>query len=449
VGFYSLGQLATAVVAHWKTVALATLAALSLALLYLSLTPKSYVSTTSVIFHTQGSDPVSNKSDVLSFATYMVSETELMTSQRVLARLANDPAFAQNKSVIATWKKATNGKQPLAKWLRQTLPGMVKAKTGKQSRVVDLRVEARDPKFAAAVANGLAQAYLDTNLELRVSPARQNAKWFERQKQVRFDALGGAQAKVSAFLRKTGMTGLEIKSDIDDVQLRTLSSELSQVQAKRASVDSQQQNVNTSSALGIGLINNPTAQQLRTAIADQKVIIENLSGELGPNHPRLQAAEQKLSSLQAEFESEINMVSRDLGSRRRSVQSEEAKIRRLTDQQRNTISTSSANRAQLGVLLDDVERARSAYAQVSTRLSEIELASALEKPNASVLFEATAPNRAAAPNWSFTLIFSMIAGLLSGTLMAIIAELLQPKIRHPADFEHHFPTTPLLCELSR
>jgi polysaccharide biosynthesis transport protein len=446
--FYSINQIIAIVRARWRLVASCMCVVLVFTLGILMLMPKRYQASTSILFNTKASDPVAEKNDAISFIAYMQSEMELMNSEKVTDRLANDPGFFKLKVVQDYWQKERKGSASISRWLTKTLPTLVTTKTGKQSRVIELYVQARHPQFAMVTANALANAYLDTNLELRVAPARQNAKWFERQRKLRFETLLASQARLTGFLLKTGMTGQETKSDIDDMKLRTLSSELAQVQAARAKADGEQQTMSAGTALGIGLISNPTAQKLRTAIADQRVMIRDLATDLGPNHPRMLAEQQKLLSLQMEFDAENADVRRDLERKKDLARSQEVSVRQMTERQRNSMSASSVNRAKLDVLLDDVERTRLAYTEVTASLRQIELASALEKPNASILSEATLPESSGSPNWQFSLALAAASGLLFGIFAALMAEYLRPRVRQQSDIRHFLPNLTVLSDLN-
>ena len=51
----------------------------------------------------------------------------------------------------------------------------------KTSRLVDLKMQATDPKFAADAANALARAFIDQNLEVRMSSSKETTDWLSQQ----------------------------------------------------------------------------------------------------------------------------------------------------------------------------------------------------------------------------------------------------------------------------
>src|SRR2546430_11466751 len=62
--------------------------------------------------------------------------------------------------------------------------------------VIQASFTCADPRWAAAIANAYAKAYVDTMLELRVAPTRKAAAWFDEQLKGLRANLEDAQAKL-------------------------------------------------------------------------------------------------------------------------------------------------------------------------------------------------------------------------------------------------------------
>src|SRR2546430_1660848 len=63
--------------------------------------------------------------------------------------------------------------------------------------VIQASFTCADPRWAAAIANAYAKAYVDTMLELRVAPTRKAAAWFDEQLKGLRANLEDAQAKLA------------------------------------------------------------------------------------------------------------------------------------------------------------------------------------------------------------------------------------------------------------
>jgi len=115
------------------------------------------------------------------------------------------------------------GKGRLEIWLADLLQKKLEVKPSRESNVISVSYKAVDPGFAAAVANAFTQAYIETNIELKVAPARQYAQWFGEQGKSLRDNLEKAQAKLSAYQQEHGIVAIDERLDNETAKLNELS----------------------------------------------------------------------------------------------------------------------------------------------------------------------------------------------------------------------------------
>ena len=113
-------------------------------------------------------------------------------------------------------------------------------KPSRESNVINIGYSGADPAFAAAVANAFAQAYIDTNIELRVEPAKQYADWFDSQIKLQREKLEAAQKALSSYQQATGIVGTDERLDYETQKFNELSAQLTQAEAQGADASSKQ-----------------------------------------------------------------------------------------------------------------------------------------------------------------------------------------------------------------
>jgi polysaccharide biosynthesis transport protein len=447
-GFQNLNQILVALAARWKLMAAMAVAVPLVVLAALLILEPKYQSTATVIFDTRGSDPTAQKTDNQSMSSLVAGEIDLMRSRRIVDQLGKDPAILADPVIQKHWQENRKGKAKMGVWLANYVKPLVSVSTNsRQSRAIDITVQEGNPAFAQLIANGLAKAYLDTNLELRVSPARQNVEWLAKQKALRFADFRATQKELEAFLRKTGMTGSEIDASVSELKLRSLSSELAKAQVDRAKAVSVIEALGPEAAISTGQISSPTVQSLRTQIAEQNVLIQELSSKYGPNHPTMMAGHRRLESLRTELDREIGKAAQTLRQQGASTIGEERRVQAMTDDQRRSISVGAGKRSELSILSANVVRAKRAYDVVAEALTQLQLASSLEQPNARILTQAQLPQKPSFPNWGFSLALAALAGILLGVVLALAMELIRQPVRLRSDLERLFPGVPILSEM--
>jgi uncharacterized protein involved in exopolysaccharide biosynthesis len=446
-GFYNFEQIFHTIKESWRLIAIVFVAVFALVIAVSALMPAIWTASADIVFNDRSIDPVAEKPDSLPFAGYISAEVDLISSQATMQRLANDPAFAGNSATLRQIERHKKGNGPVAKWLVYWIGHSVAVTNTKGTRRVSIAASADDPRFAVLLANGLAKAYLSGNLRLRVTPAQNNVQFFQLQKTRRLADLTAAQRRLDDFLKSTGMTGLEVNADSDAQQLRTLDEKLALSQAEQAGTSAATKVGGVDSAVSAGTVANPVIERLSASIAEQSAALKDLTILRGPNYPTVIEARARLTELESQFRAETAKIARGLDRANQTVTRQGATIGMIQRQKRAAISASASNRATLAVLTGDVDRAKTAYDAVAARLSEVELASSLEAPNAAILSPAENPTSPSWPNWPFAALVGIALGAIAGVLVALVKELIIPRVRTAADMEMVLGGAPMLAEL--
>ncbi len=180
-------------------VVVATTLAVSLVL------PKQYESSASVLIDVKSPDPILGVTlPGLVTPGYMATQVDIVTSDRVAQRVVRMLGFEKSPQAVEQWREATEGKGSIEAYFADLLKKKLDVKPSRESNVLAISFTGQDPKFSAAVANAFAQAYIDTNLELKIEPAKQYASWFAGQSKALRDGLEKAQTRLSEFQKETG-----------------------------------------------------------------------------------------------------------------------------------------------------------------------------------------------------------------------------------------------------
>ena len=156
--------------AHYKVVLAIALCTIAIAMAVTELLPKKYTATTGVLVDVKSPDPVAAMFAPASLAT----QVDIINSERVSQRVVRTLGLAESAGVREQWMSATGGKGTPELWLSALLLKGLSVLPSRDSNIINISYTAADPAFAAAVANGFAQAYIDVEaIEFKVDPARQ------------------------------------------------------------------------------------------------------------------------------------------------------------------------------------------------------------------------------------------------------------------------------------
>lgn len=169
------------------------------------LLPKQYSAETSVLLDVKTDPLVATLMPSMASASFIATQTEIIRSERVAGRVVKMLGLDRNPDAVAQWREATEGRIPIETYYGSSIQKGLGVEAIGGSAVMTVTFTGKDPRFAAAVANAFARAYIDVSVELRVGPAREYATFFEERTKTLRDDLEAAQARLSAFQQKRGI----------------------------------------------------------------------------------------------------------------------------------------------------------------------------------------------------------------------------------------------------
>jgi len=395
--------------------------------------PKQYTATTSVVVEAKVNDPLmGGLLPAQMIPGYMATQLDVINSDRVAQRVVNMLKLADSPQVQEDWRSDTDGEGSITVWLSDLLKKNLDVEPSLESNVIAISYAGTEPQFAAALANAWAQAYIDVSLELKVEPAKQYAKWFDGQTEELRRNLAGAQKRLSDYQQKSGIVATDERLDVESTRLNELSSQLLAIQAQR--VDSESRSAQSHNADSIPeVMQNALIQNLKADLARQESSRDQLASRYGANYPEIAVADANIAALRSKITAETNRVVRAMGMTTRVDVQRESEIQAALKSQKQKVLALRAERDQISVLVRDVENAQRAYDLVTQRLAQTNLESQTQQTNIVVLTPAVAPLKPTSPNILLNTTLAVFLGLLLGLAAALLLELMDPRVRGPAD----------------
>lgn len=396
--------------------------------------PKKYTAVASVV--------VDAKPDPLSAVLYsgglnpslIATQIDVIQSDRVAYKVVRNLKLAENPQIREQWMEATKGEGSIEQWLSDSFQKSLDVKPSRESNVVSISYKAPDPRFAAGLANAFVQAYLETNLELRVEPAKQYSTFFDSRSKEARDNLEKAQARLSEFQKDKGIIATDERLDVENARLNELSTQLVGLQAVASDSGSRQAAAKGASAermqevLSNGLVAGLKADQARL-----EARLQELNAKLGDQHPQVVEAKANLAELRQRIEAETAKITSSIGLSNSINQQRVGELRAALDAQRAKVLQMKAVRDEGAVIQRDVENAQRTYDQILQRLNQTTLESQANQSNVSVLTQAVPPTEPTSPKLLLNLIIAVFGGTLLGAGVVLVLELLDRRVRNVED----------------
>lgn len=419
--------------ARWLTVVLTFVLIVGGTLGVSLLLPKKYTASAALLVDVKAPDPLYGALMQGMIAPgYMATQIDIIQSERVARRVVRMLKIDENASARRQWQEETEGKGSIEAYFAELLGKQLEVKPSRESNVINISYKSAEPQFAAVIANAFAQAYVDTNVELRADPAKQYAGWFDARTKGLREQLESAQGRLSQFQRDNGITNVDERLDVENARLQELSSQLVAMQALRTESSSRQAQTRNTETLP-EVLQSGLVQSLKADVARQDAKLKDLSSQYGPNHPLVLRAVAEGQALRAKLEAEVTRVAGGVGTNNRVNVQREAEIRASLEAQKKKVLSIKQQRDEIAVIQREVENAQKAYDLTAQRLVQTNLESQTQQTNIVVLNPAVEPTEPSSPKLLLNTLLSIFVGTMLGVGLALLLELFNRRVRSPED----------------
>lgn len=310
----------------------------------------------------------------------------------------------------------------------------------KDSRVVRILVEDRDPQQAALLANAVAESYIADNLSVRSTTTQSASDWLEQQ-----------LADLEGQLDRSGKALFDFKKEHDIVattwedrqsmvtqRMVAINDALSKARIQRAQLEARNEAIR---ALGDAVVRDDpaleslqviassnTIQQLKFRFLDAKIECADLASRYFDGHPRKEACDGKVTTAKASLMREIQATLDSARNEFDEVVTTERKLRALLDQTKTEafgVNQFERDYLELKRSYDNNQRL---YELVLRRLKDASVTGMLQMSNVRILDRAQPEEKPVSPRPVRNLAVAILLGLIGGVGLAFLLEMLDTSI---------------------
>jgi exopolysaccharide transport family protein len=313
----------------------------------------------------------------------------------------------------------------------------------RNSRLVDLTFSSPDPALAADVANALARAYIDQDLEYKFLSSREATDWLAQQMAEQRKQVEVTERALQTYREQNDAVSLEDRQNIVVQKLADLNGAVTRARTERIQKEAVYNQIeavqNNSAALDTlpAIVSNAFVQQQKAQLAELQGQRAQLSDKLGPRHPDMVKLNAAIEAARSRIESEIAKVIESLRNDYQQAQAQEQSLAAALEQQK--IEALDLNRREIdyGVLARDAAANRQLFDSLMQRAKETGVSGELRTSNIRVVDEAEVPRSPAFPRKRLNLLLALAGGSLLAVGFAFFFEYLDNRIKTPDEIKRY------------
>ena len=442
---------------YWGTVLACVVFATGAAIVFTKSSPNVYEASTMLELDPHASQPLENKEgagleigagDFWDTREYYETEYKILTSERVLRGVVRDLGLTSDAGFLGV--KAAPSPPVPEETAVDILRGALKVEPIKNSRLFNIEVDDSDPRRAARLADAVANAFIDQNLQAAISATSEAVTWLNGQVDHIKESLDQDENALHKFKRENDLPSISINeaSNMLRLEMQDLDTALVQTRMKKEELAarnaelSKMSSSNPDELAASELLASPYLQTIRSQYMDamREVDVLKKSGKL-ENNPLMLAATQRVEDARKAFVSEVKniqgAVERDLAIISRQEVGE-AKLFEASRRQAVDLNLKEIEYHRLDRSRDQDEKL---FGMLISRMKEADLSRMMKVNNIRVIDSAAVPKGPIRPRPLVNLGIGVLSGLFLGIALSWGREQMDRSIKTPEDVEQRLGMT--------
>lgn len=303
-----------------------------------------------------------------------------------------------------------------------------------QTRVIRLAYDSPDPQRAAAVVNAVADQVIQQNIDSRRREAERTTKWLNDQAAALKSKLEASENELQQYARRSGLSIVDDKNNVEEDKLRNLQQELSKAQADRIAKQSLFEMASSSAPDALPQdTNDGQLQAYQAKLTELRRQRADLATLLTDQNYKVRRLDAQIAELQKAIQHEMTTTPERIRNEYQAALDRESLLSKAYLRQAALVADQSASAIHYSTLMREVETTRALQAQMVQRAGEAELNAGMPRSNIHLMAPASIPLRPYKPNMLLNAALGLITGLFFGLTFAGAKELRDRTFKAPGE----------------
>ena len=396
----------------------------------------------------------------LQFNTHFSLITSTPVLERVVSKLEMDVVQKAKviekqprKSLIASLKKNIDllmgvTEKPNVVFDRipvlvSRLKGQLLVEPVKDTRLLKITATDPDRMTAKNVADALADAYIEFNIENRLKSSRSTLTWMTDQLYEMKKNLEDAEEEFYAFKQQNKLFSFSGKQDMIGQKISDFNNTYIQTRNRRLEIDSKLKELNPSSTNKVNIlyarsvILNPVIDELYSQMLSIEMEHSQLGKVYKSKHPKMVQSTSRLERARRKLHEEVLKEVENLKFERTILFEKEKVLQKTIADFEGESLQEGRNELKYTILQRNVETNQKLYDILLSKVQESSLIEDIDISNIRIVERAELPRAPIIPNKQRNLLMGLVFGLVSAIGLILFLEYLDRSLRTEDDVQKH------------
>lgn len=310
----------------------------------------------------------------------------------------------------------------------------------RNSRLVRVHFDSQEPELSARVVNGLADAFIESNLARRFDASSYARTYLEERLEQLKARLEDSERELVQFAQQEQIVGGGEGRSLSGQNLADLNTALAESQSHRIRAEARWQQARASS--GAGLPADLLAGSIVRTLQERRTQLDSEYQEklqvYKPGYPDMVRLKGQIDEISRQIQEEYGGIRRSAEAEYRAALAQERLLLEKMGVLREDVLDLDRRSIQYNIIKREVDTNSEIYDALLQRYKEIGVAGGVSTNNISVVDRAQVPGSRFKPNLARNLAFALLGGLLLGVLLAFAIEHFDDTVHSTDEMEKIF-----------
>ncbi|MBU4312575.1 MAG: polysaccharide biosynthesis tyrosine autokinase [Candidatus Omnitrophica bacterium] len=354
------------------------------------------------------------------YRDYMETQYEIIKSRRL--------AYAVIKKLkLFNQEDFKKAKDPIEVLLKK-----LEVKSIRDTRMIGIQIDDKNPKQAARLANEFARSYVYSNLALKIKISGEAQEWLRQEVEKQKRRVTESELNLQVYKEENNVVSIKNQENITNDSLERLNAGYVDAQKRRVKAETTYKSLLDKEGemllenLPALLADNETLLQLKNDYLKQEALLTDYKKVYKHKHPKMIRLLDNIAYLASRIKDEV-------GNDYKSALEEERKLKIALDGEKKKALELDRKIIDYNALQREVDTNERMLEIVLNRLKETSISSQVQANNIRIQDMAEVPRKPIKPRKKLNIIFSMILGFAGGIGLAFFRDYMDTTLRDPAE----------------
>jgi len=289
-----------------------------------------------------------------------------------------------------------------------------------------------DPRFAAQVANAVAESYKDHSYEIRYQSARDQAVYMQKSLEDLQARMERSSAALAAFQKDLSLVNPDEKTNITASRLMQLNTELTNAQADLIKKEVAAKSAATGSLQALEFsTQGEQIRKLEDKLSEANQQFSTVKTHFGTNHPEYKRAANAVAEIEHQLEAAKASVSEGVQVEYREALNREQTVRKAVEEAKTELDGLNGKALEYANLKRDADADRKLYDDLNRKIQEVGINEGFQDSSIRLADPARPSVAPVFPKVRQNALIAFFASTLLGIVVVFLTDSLDHTLRDP------------------